>query len=65
MFALGESAIRVGLTRLASEGKVLRCGRGCYALNRQGQALSRAVDGWQHKEAQTVPWGGGWLAVHD
>jgi phenylacetic acid degradation operon negative regulatory protein len=65
LMGIGEPTIRVGLTRLAGEGKIERRERGSYALNLAGPALSRAVDDWQLKEAQTVPWRADWLAVHD
>lgn len=65
LMGIGESTLRVGLTRLAAEGKIARGERGSYALNRDGPALSRAVDDWRHKQAQTVAWHGDWLAVHD
>jgi phenylacetic acid degradation operon negative regulatory protein len=65
LMGIGESTLRVGLTRLAAEGKIARGERGSYALNRKGPALSRAVDDWRHKQAQAVAWRGDWLAVHD
>jgi phenylacetic acid degradation operon negative regulatory protein len=65
LFRIGESAIRVGLTRLSGEDKIRRCGRGCYAFNRLGPQLSRTVHDWQHKATQAVPWNLDWLAVHD
>lgn len=65
LIGLSESAIRVALNRLAGQGKISHCARGCYALNLSGPALSRAVDDWQHKEAQTDAWSGNWLGVQD
>lgn len=65
LMGIGESTIRVGLTRLASEGKINRSERGSYVLDRAGAPLSRAVDGWQQRGAQTVAWRQDWLAVHD
>ncbi|WP_198084651.1 PaaX family transcriptional regulator [Variovorax sp. E3] len=65
LMGIGESTLRVGLTRLAADGKIARGERGSYMLNRAGPALSRAVDDWRHKEAQAVAWQGDWLAVHD
>ena len=65
LLGIGETTMRVGLTRLAAEGKIARGERGNYRLEREGPALSRAVDGWLHKQAQAVGWRGDWLAVHD
>lgn len=65
LMGIGETTLRVGLTRLAAEGKIARGERGSYSLNRAGPALSRAVGDWRHTRAQVVVWQGGWLAVHD
>ena len=65
LMGIGESTLRVALTRLASDGKIERSERGSYALNRAGPALSRTVDGWRQRGAQAVAWRHEWLAVHD
>ncbi|WP_418123611.1 PaaX family transcriptional regulator [Variovorax sp. 160MFSha2.1] len=65
LMGIGESTLRVGLTRLAAEGKIARGERGSYMLDRKGAALSRTVDAWRNRQAQTVAWRGDWLAVHD
>ncbi len=65
LMGIGESTLRVALTRLASDGKIERSERGSYALNRAGPALSRTVDGWRQRGAQAVAWRQDWLAVHD
>lgn len=65
LISLGESAIRVALTRLARQGKITHCARGCYALNLCGPALSRTVDDWQHTEPRMVAWNASWLGVQD
>eukprot|EP01036_Dinobryon_divergens_P012415 gene12415-16724_t len=54
LMGIGESTLRVGLTRLAADGKIARGERGSYMLNRDGPALSRAVDDWRHKRAQAI-----------
>jgi phenylacetic acid degradation operon negative regulatory protein len=64
LMGMGESAIRVGLTRLVAAGKVVREERGSYAIHDR-PALSRAVDGWQDRHARVIAWRGDWLAVHD
>ena len=65
LMGIGQSAVRVGLTRLAGQGKIVRGARGCYALNLSGPALARDVDDWGHKGSQTAAWRGHWLAVQD
>lgn len=65
LMGVGASAIRVGLTRLAGQGKITRGARGSYRLNRSGPALARDVDHWEQKGSQTVAWRGHWLAVQD
>jgi phenylacetic acid degradation operon negative regulatory protein len=65
LMGIGESTIRVGLTRLAGEGKIARSERGSYVLDRAGAPLAQAVDGWYRRGAQTVAWRQDWLAVHD
>ena len=65
LMSIGESTLRVALTRLASDGKIERSERGSYALNRAGPALSRTVDGWRQHGAQALAWRNDWLAVHD
>ena len=65
LFGLSESAIRVALNRLVKQGKISHGARGYYSLKIWGQALSRAVDDWQHKGAQREVWNRRWLAVQD
>ncbi|KIQ28443.1 PaaX family transcriptional regulator [Variovorax paradoxus] len=65
LMGIGESTIRVGLTRLAGEGKIARSERGSYVLDRTGAPLARAVDGWYRRGSQTVAWREDWIAVHD
>jgi phenylacetic acid degradation operon negative regulatory protein len=65
LIGLGESAVRVALNRLATQGKITRCARGFYAINPSGPALSRTVEDWEHKERQIVSWSGSWLGVQD
>ena len=66
LIGMGQSAIRVALTRLVSQGKITRSARGSYVLDRSsGPALSSDVDDWRHKGSEAVTWRGHWLAVHD
>jgi len=65
LIGIGQSAIRVALNRLTSQGKITHSTRGFYAMHLSGPALSRAVDDWRHKELQIVPWDGSWVGVQD
>ncbi len=62
LLGIAESAIRVGLTRLAGEQKIVRSGRGRYAY--QPGALGQVLDDWQHQDHRTIDWNGHWLAVY-
>lgn len=65
LLGLGETTVRVSLTRLVAQGKIARRGRGSYQALARGPSLSRTVDGWRLRESQRVAWQGRWLAVHD
>jgi phenylacetic acid degradation operon negative regulatory protein len=65
LFDIGSTALRVALTRLAASRKIVRRGRGLYAIDPSAAALSRAVEDWQQRHLRTKPWQADWLAVHD
>lgn len=65
LLGISDATMRVGLTRLASQGKITHSARGLYALNRSGPALARDIDAWRRKGSHTVAWRGQWLAVQD
>jgi phenylacetic acid degradation operon negative regulatory protein len=62
LLGIAESAIRVGLTRLAREHKIVRSGRGMYAYQRD--ALGQVLDDWQSQDRRTIDWNGHWIAVY-
>jgi phenylacetic acid degradation operon negative regulatory protein len=62
LLEIAESAIRVGLTRLAREHKVVRSERGMYAYQRD--TFSQVLDDWQDQDRRTIAWTGHWLAVY-
>jgi phenylacetic acid degradation operon negative regulatory protein len=62
LLGIAESAIRVGLTRLAKEHKIVRSGRGMYAYQRD--AVGQVLDDWQDQDRRTIDWNGHWLAVY-
>ena len=60
-----EQNVRVALTRLARQDKVVNTARGVYALNSEGSSLFRDVENWLRKEQQAVAWSGRWIGVAD
>jgi phenylacetic acid degradation operon negative regulatory protein len=58
-------AVRVALTRLLAQKKILQPQRGHYAINRTAGGVLNDIDAWRNKESPTVRWTGAWLAVHD
>ncbi|THU05061.1 PaaX family transcriptional regulator [Lampropedia puyangensis] len=63
---ISETAMRVSLTRLSSQGKIHRGERGQYSLVRKNRPLPQTVDQWKHKHLNARPWrNGDWLAVHN
>lgn len=60
-----EQNVRVALTRLTHQGKVISTARGVYRLNSDGSSLFRDVENWLRKEQQAVPWSGHWIGVAD
>lgn len=60
-----DAAMRVALTRLTRQGKVVKRERGRYALNAKADRLQRDVASWHERVDWLVPWRGDWIAVHD
>lgn len=63
LLGVGESAVRVTLTRLVASGVLEIEGRGLYRLGRAAQGVTRQVTGWRDLEKQVRRWDGGWAAV--
>lgn len=63
LLGVGESNVRVTLTRLVASGVLEIEGRGLYRLGRAAQGLTREVSGWRDLEKQVRRWDGGWVAV--
>ncbi len=62
---ISETAMRVSLTRLVADGKIVRTERGLYIAAREAHALFRRVDQWERKHTLAIKWrSGDWLAVH-
>lgn len=58
-----ETAVRVALTRLVSEGRLHRPSRGVYAMTAVDDGVARLVRGWRNREDDVGPWDGGFLGV--
>ncbi|THJ33484.1 PaaX family transcriptional regulator [Lampropedia aestuarii] len=66
LMGISQATMRVGLTRLVTDGKIQRSQRGLYSLARDVRALHRTVDQWQNKHALAVAWRErDWIAVYD
>jgi phenylacetic acid degradation operon negative regulatory protein len=63
LFGFSDQTIRVALSRLKRDGRVVTTARGVYALPPGGSLLMREVEGWGAKEARAVAWTGAWIAV--
>lgn len=62
LFGLSANNIRVTLTRLRAEQRVVRDERGRYRLGAAAQPIGAHVRTW--RERRTRAWDGSWLAVH-
>ncbi len=55
----------VALTRLLGQDRIVKTGRGCYAVQLQGNSVHYEVQHWFEKESRMGHWAGGRLLVHD
>jgi len=60
-----EATMRVAITRLVQQGKILKLERGWYSPNAQRNRLQLDVENWRERADWIVPWNGGWIAVHE
>ena len=60
-----DATMRVALTRLAQEGKIVKQERASYSLNTQGNRLQLEIENWRERVEWVVPWHGDWISVHD
>ncbi len=58
-----QTAVRVALTRLTSEGRARRVRRGVYCVDASGDGIAAAVRGWRVLEASVVRWSGAWVGA--
>lgn len=60
-----EATIRVALTRLLQQGKIVKLERGSYAFDTQRHGLHLDVESWRERIGWIVPWSGDWVVVAD
>lgn len=65
IMGISTPSVRVALTRLLGQDRIVKTGRGCYAVQLQGNSVHYEVQHWFEKESRLGPWSGGWLVVHD
>lgn len=64
-FDLPETSIRVALTRLGQQQKIVKVGRGEYAIHPSRQSLVADVADWRARLSWLTTWTGGWVAAVD
>lgn len=65
IMGIGAAGVRVALTRLLRQGRVVKADRGAYALRPEGNPFYKEVESWFDKESRLGKWAGGWLVLHD
>lgn len=65
LFDVSEQSMRVALTRLSAQGKLISPSRGRYALQTCDNGLFREVSQWLRKEERVLSWQGNWVGVLD
>lgn len=64
LFGIRANSVRVALVRLSAAGVVEAVERGSYRLGPAAKEWVQEVSRWQHAEARTKPWDGGWLMAY-
>lgn len=65
LFDVSEQNMRVALTRLRAQGKLISPSRGRYALKTRHNGLFREVSQWRQREDRVLSWQGRWIGVLD
>ena len=65
LLGIRDQNIRVGLTRLAAQGKIIKTGRGTYRLSKEGNRLYGDITGWYEKSRDVTVWKKEWIGVID
>ncbi|MDW3686522.1 PaaX family transcriptional regulator C-terminal domain-containing protein [Cupriavidus sp. CV2] len=65
VMGIGTPSVRVALTRLQRQGRIVKTERGCYAVLPEGNPVYDEVEHWFEKESRLGHWAGDWLVVQD
>lgn len=65
LFEISEQTLRVALTRLVKQGKIMQRERAIYAWNSSGHSLFSVVTNWINKEKDMILWDGSWIGILD
>lgn len=65
VMGIGTPSVRVALTRLQRQGRIVKTERGCYAALPEGNPVYDEVEHWFEKESRLEQWTGDWLVVQD
>ncbi|EHP41703.1 PaaX family transcriptional regulator [Cupriavidus basilensis OR16] len=65
VMGIGTPSVRVALTRLQRQGRIVKTERGCYAVLPEGNPVYDEVEHWFEKESRLEHWAGDWLVVQD
>jgi len=60
-----DATMRVALTRLTQQGKILKRERATYSLNTGRDRLQLEIENWRERVNWIVAWKGEWIAVYD
>ena len=65
IMGFSEATIRVALTRLAQQKKIVKLERASYALDTRRNRLQFDVENWRERVDWIAPWRGDWIIVAD
>jgi phenylacetic acid degradation operon negative regulatory protein len=64
LFGVKSGTVRVNITRLVSEEKLMMTERGFYILGEKASSFSDTISEWRHAFDQITPWTGDWIVVY-
>ena len=64
MFSIGESAVRVTLSRLVSHGLIETIEPASYVMTSGYDPVRNWIDDWKKGEERITDWNGQWLCIH-
>ncbi len=65
IMGISTPSVRVALTRLLGQHRIVKTARGCYAVQVHGNPVHYELQHWFEKESRLRSWSGGWLVMHD